>query len=71
MCIWFGILPDDSDRPGHFPSATDPVAVNCHSIPHTVSFSGWHPVSISKIYAKLLVCTCYNYTLMWLTYSYK
>ena len=33
-------LPDDSDSPGHLPSATDSAVVECHSIPHTVSFSG-------------------------------
>jgi len=54
------ILPDDSDRPGHFPLATDPAVENCHSMPHTVSFSGWHPMSI---YISTYICT-YIYVIM-------
>ena len=38
------ILPDDSDRPGHLPAAVVAALAKCHSMPHTVSFSGWHPV---------------------------
>ena len=48
-------LPVDLDKPGHFCTATDPVAVNGHCNPHTLSVSNLQPTPVQLHNTKAVI----------------